>query len=201
MTNKERRRFFRIDDEVNLYYRKVDENSPTKVDRISEQLLSNCSLTSALEMVSQEARPLLVRIEKDNPEIAQYLKLIDTKIDLVSQAVMMQRSDLEETESRNVNLSASGLAFDSEEKLESGTYLEIKLLLLSCMAVIVTYAKVIYCQPWMQPEPGRAFRIGVDYVSIAEQDRELLIKHIVKRQMQLIRETRQTDSGSEASEA
>ncbi|MGR9115202.1 MAG: PilZ domain-containing protein [Gammaproteobacteria bacterium] len=190
MTRKERRRFFRIDDEVNLYYKKVDEKIISQSSHLSDNVLANCSLAAALDMISQESRMMMTRIERNSPDIADYLKLIDSKIDLVSQAVMMQGTEFKEKDTRNANLSASGVAFDSEEPLEIGDFLEIKMLLVSCMAVIVTYGKVIYCKEKHPPENQYTHVVGVNYINMKDQDRELLIKHVVKRQMQQIRENK-----------
>lgn len=188
---KERRRFFRIDDEVNLYYKIVDEKTISQTSHLSNNVLGNCSLSAALEMVSQEAGIMMNRIERNFPDIADYLKLIDSKIDLIAQAQMMQGTDFKEKDTRNVNLSASGLAFDCDEAIDIGDFLEIKMLLVSCMAVIVTYGKVIYSKPKTTEDNQFSHVIGVDYVNMKEQDRELLIKHVVKRQMQQIRENKE----------
>ena len=103
----------------------------------------------------------------------------------------MQGTDFKEKDTRNANLSASGLAFDCDEALAIGDYLEIKMLLVSCMAVIITYGKVIYCKEQKQKNDQFPYIIGVDYVNMKDQDRELLIKHVVKRQMQQIRENKE----------
>lgn len=190
--DKERRRFFRIDDQVNLYYKKVDEKKVTPASHISDNVLGNCSLSAALELISQESRVMMHRLERTEPDVADYLKLIESKIDLISQAVMMQGTDFKEKDTCNANLSASGLAFESEEALAVGDYLEIKMLLVSCMAVIVTYGKVIYCKPKNNPDSRFSHVIGVDYVNMKEQDRELLIRHVVKRQLQQIRENKES---------
>lgn len=190
MTHKERRRFFRIDDEINLYYKKVDENIINQSSHISDNVLANCSLAAALQMISQESRMMMNRIERNSPDIADYLKLIDSKIDLISQAVMMQGAEFKEKDARNANLSASGVAFDSEEALQVGDFLEIKMLLASCMAVIVAYGKVIYCREKQPPDSRFMHVVGVNYINMKDQDRELLIKHVVKRQMQQIRESK-----------
>jgi len=84
------------------------------------------------------------------------------------------------------------LAFESEEALAVGDYLEIKMLLVSCMAVIVTYGKVIYCKTQNNPDSRFSHVIGVDYVNMKEQDRELLIRHVVKRQLQQLRENKES---------
>ncbi|MGR9051852.1 MAG: PilZ domain-containing protein [Gammaproteobacteria bacterium] len=190
MKNKERRRYFRIDDEVNLYYRKVDEKLIQQTSHMSGNLLANCSLAAALDMISQESRVMMNRIERNTPEVADYLKLIDSKIDVIAQAIMMQGTEFKEQDTRNANLSASGVAFDTEEAMAPGEYLEIKMLLVSCMAVIVAYGKVIYCHAKASPDHHFTHVVGVDYINMKEQDRELLIKHVVKRQMQQIRENK-----------
>jgi len=87
--DKERRRFFRIDDQVNLYYKKVDEKKVTPASHMSDNVLGNCSLSAALELISQESRVMMHRLERTEPDVADYLKLIESKIDLISQAVMM----------------------------------------------------------------------------------------------------------------
>jgi len=184
----ERRRFFRIDDTVNLFYKVVDKQTVLTASQLTDDLLSNCSLVTALDVLDQESRLIMYRIEKNEPEIAEYLKLMESKISLLAQAVMRQGNDFTDSNMRNANISASGLAFESDIAVEKGQYLEIKLLLTSCLAVIVIYGKVIYCKEDKLGDISMPYQIGIDYINLKEQDREVLIKHVVKRQMQQIRE-------------
>lgn len=186
----ERRRFFRIDDTVNLFYKVVDEQTVSALSHVSDDVLGNSSLAAVLDAISQEARIIGFRLEKKEPEIFEYLKLMDAKINMIAQAVMMQGEQFGEHDSRDVNISASGLAFNADEALEEGQFLEIKMMLTSCMAVIVVYARVIYCMP-NEDDPQFPYHIGVDYINMKDEDRELLIKHVVKKQMQQIRESKQ----------
>ncbi len=189
----ERRRFFRIEDTVNLYYRIIDEQQLEQLSQVSNDILSTCSLAAALDVFNQEARVIAPRVERSAPEVYEYLKILDDKITLLAQAVMRQSTDLTEHASRNVNLSATGIAFESEEKLEPGAYLEIKMMLTSCMAVIIAYARVIYCKP-NQDNPDFPYFVGVEYINLKDEDREILIKHVVKRQMEQIREEKQPET-------
>jgi c-di-GMP-binding flagellar brake protein YcgR len=195
MTNNshERRRFFRIEDTINLYYRVIDEQQLAQLSQVSNDILSTCSLAAALDVFNQEARVIAPRVERSAPEVYEYLKIIDDKIELIAQAIMRQNSDLTDHASRNVNLSATGIAFESEDKLEPGTLLEIKMMLTSCMAVIIAYAKVIYCKP-NKDNPEFPYFVGVDYINLKDEDREILIKHVVKRQMEQIRERKQPET-------
>lgn len=195
---EDRRGFFRIDDEVSLFYKKIDESLVTEPHQISDNILNNCSLSTALDMVSQEATSLLHRLEKSQPEIADYLRLLDTKIDLLAQSICMQGTSqpVKESETRNVNVSASGMAFHCEEQLKEDDYLEIKMLLVSSMAVIVTYARVVYCKSKVTNDSLHPYLVGVDFVNMKDDDRELLIKYVVKKQLQQIRDKKQAGTNA-----
>jgi len=187
---EDRRRFFRIDDAINLYYRVVDEQTVVSASKMTDEVLSSCSLVTALDVLGQQSRSALYRIEKKDEEIAEYLKIMDAKISLLSQAVLQQGNDLSESQLCNTNLSASGLAIEVDSPVKEGEFLEVKLFLSSCVAVILLYGKVIYCRKNTQENSVSPFQIGIDYINLKDEDREILIKHIVKRQMQQIRETK-----------
>ncbi len=190
----ERRGFFRIDDEVNLFYKKIDEKLVTEPHHLSENVLNSCSLSTALAAVSQESAELLHRLEKNLPDVADYLRIIDTKVELLAQAIMMQGFQFKENETRNVNISATGMAFNCEEQLKEGDYLEIKMLLVSSMAVIVTYGKVIYCKNSQENDSRYLYFIGVDFINMKDEDREMLIKYVIKKQLHQIRDKKQADN-------
>ncbi|MBL6987016.1 MAG: PilZ domain-containing protein [Methylobacter sp.] len=187
----ERRGFFRIDDEVNLFYKKIDEKQVSEPHHVSDNVLNSCSLSTALEIVSKDSAMQLHRLEKILPDVADYLRLIETKIDLLAQAIVMQGHQFKDSETRNVNISASGMAFNCEEMLKEGDYLEIKMLLVSSMAVIVTYGRVVYCRKSQTNDGKFPYFVGVDFTNMKDDDRELLIKYAVKKQLQQIREKQQ----------
>lgn len=188
---EDRRGFFRIDDEVSLFYKKIDEKRVTEPHHVSDNILTSCSLSTALEMVSQDSALLLHRLEKNQPEVADYLRLIDAKIDLIGQAVMMQGFQVKENDTRNVNVSATGIAFNCEEALKADDHLEIKMMLISSMAVIVTYGKVVYCKKGQSNDSQYPYFVGVDFINMKDEDREMLIKYVVKKQLQQIRDKKQ----------
>jgi hypothetical protein len=189
---EERRRFFRIDDAINLYYKVVDEQAVIAASKMSDDLLSNCSLVTALDMLDQESRLIMHRVERNDPEIAEYLKVIDSKISLLAQAVMRQGTDFSKSNLCQTNISASGLSIEIDHPIEEGAFLEIKLLLTSCIAVILVFGQVVYCKKNTREGASMPYQVGIDYINLNDQDREVLIKHIVKRQMQQIREKKES---------
>lgn len=185
---EEKRRYFRVNDTINLLHKIIDENALDKLSHISNDVLSNCSLTSALDVLAQEARMLMPRLERRDPEMFEYLKIMDTKINLIAQAITIQDEQFSEHDTREVSLSATGLAFSNEVPIKEGELLELRMLLTSCMAVIVAYGRVVQCKDISQDNPQRPFAICVEYINMKEDDRELLIKHVVKKQMQQLRD-------------
>lgn len=188
---EDRRRFFRIDDEVNLAYRKVDVQEATESSHVSDNILSSSTMMVAMDVLNQEAKLILRRLEKADSDVADYLKLMDDKIDLIARSILLQEADFSAENTREVNISASGLAFASKEALNAGDFLEIKMLLPSSMAIVVTYGKVVYRKMSYSENSDYPYVVGLDYINMKEQDRELLIKHVVKRQMQQIRGQKQ----------
>lgn len=140
--NKNRRGFFRIYDEVNLFYQKIDEKLLTE--------------------------PLLPKLEKNLPE------------------VMTPGLHFDEHETRNVNISASGMAFNCEEALKEGDYLAIKMQLVSGMPVIVTYGQVVYCNNSQLNDSQYPNFVGAHFINMKAEDRELLIEHVSKKRSQQI---------------
>jgi c-di-GMP-binding flagellar brake protein YcgR len=191
----DRRRFFRIDDEVNLVYKKVDIQEATEPSHALDNILTNSTLAVAMDAINQESQLILRRLEKANSDIADCLKLMNDKIDLIARSVLLQETDFSAENTREVNISATGLAFACEEALNVGDILEVKMLLPSCMAIVVTYGKVVYCKMSHTDNSVYPHIVGLDYVNMKEQDRELLIKHVVKRQMQQIRGDKQLKEG------
>ena len=184
----EKRRFFRVDDTINLLQRTIDESKIRIGSHVSNDVLGSCSLGAALDVLNQAAAALAPRLERRDPEMYEYLRLIDSKIQLIAQAIASDESDFSEDDKREVSLSASGLAFSNDEAIEVGTALELRMMLTSYMAVIVAYARVVKCNDISTDNARHPFQICVEYINMNEEDRELLIKHAIKKQMQQLRD-------------
>lgn len=158
---KNRRAYFRIYDEVNLSYKKIDEERVTNSHPISDNFFNDHSFSTDIEKVPQDSTSLLPRSE-----------------DL----------QFNEHESQNVNISAGGIAFYCEDALEAGDFLVIKIKPASSMAVIMTYSQVVYCKHLQSEDspndsPHPCF-VGAHFIDMKDEDRDLLIKHVDKKRKQ-----------------
>src|ERR1035437_8751098 len=121
--NKNRRSFFRIYEEANLFYQKIDEQQVVEAQPVFDNILNNSLLSTDLEGRAQD----FVAPGSDKNRLAGF--------------------EFKGNDSRNVNISASGIAFTCEDALKEGDYLAMKILLsASSIKDIVTYAKVVYCK-------------------------------------------------------
>jgi len=166
--NKNRRVFFRIYDEVNLFYQKIDEEQLTEPYLDVDSLANIPSLSTDVERGSQYSA-LLPGLKKNRPDIATPEVLFN------------------ESETCNVNISVSGMAFSCEEALKEGDYLAIKILLASGMAVIVTFGKVVYCKNIQAIDSQHPYFVGAHFINMKDEDRELLTGYVAKKRSQQIR--------------
>lgn len=185
--SQDKRRYFRVDDTINLTYKLVDESRLQTGSHVSTDVLGSCSLASAMDVLNKEALALVPRLERRDPELFEYLRIIDNKINLLAQALNPRGEEFGEQDMREVNLSASGVAFGNRKAIAEGSLLELRMLLTSSLVVIVAIAKVVQCKDVSADNPEQPYWICTEYLNMAEEDRELLIKHAIKKQMQQLR--------------
>lgn len=164
--NKNRRVFFRIYDEVHLFYKKIDEKLLTEPHSVFDNILNDYSLSTDIEIVSQDSELLLPKPEKDLTH------------------VIMPGFQFEENDICDVNISASGMAFNCEDALKEDDYLIIKILLVSSMTVIVTYGKVVYSKNNQSTDSEYPYFVGAHFINMKDEAQELLVKHVAKKRSQ-----------------
>jgi len=147
-----------------------------------------CDLLLQLHGLSIQAGNILGAIRKSHHDIAQYLCIQDKKIDMVARAVVHCQLGGAAHPNARVNLSASGLAFDSDKPLAVGIPLELRLVLFPSHLCIRTAARVVHCEA-AETAPSR-HRIGVEFTGLSEVAREALVRHTLARQSALLRQKR-----------
>ena len=81
---QERRRFFRIDDEVAISYRAVSNDESIKVNGVKRNEAEPASLANELEKMNEISRIHFRHVEKESPEVARYFSFIESKWVLMS---------------------------------------------------------------------------------------------------------------------
>ena len=92
-----------------------------------------------------------------------------------------------------VNISACGMAFESEESFEKGQILQLDIQLHPSELHIIALANVVDCSSQAssdQQELDSTYFVRLDFTEMNNHDQELLIQHIVKRQSLLLKQQR-----------
>lgn len=181
----DRREFFRVDDALRVNIRRIDE-SEMKDQSLSfdDELVDNFTVMSSLASISAEMSVNLRRIEVRQPEIGAYLRALDRKIEVLGRAFLSQESELLDGDSSQVNLSAGGVCLEAREPYEVGSSVEVKLLLFPSFTGVLTYGYVRYCEPLdkSQQRNGLTHSVRIEFTHMRESDRDVLIRHVVRRQ-------------------
>ena len=122
------------------------------------------------------------------PELAHELQSIHKKLDFIIKALGLQtKSSLFGQPPVEVNISGSGMSFITTEHVGAGALLEIEILLpLYSGTIIGLIAKVVRSDVVGRDEAPQ-FETGVRFEAINEDDRELIIRYVFKRQRELLR--------------
>jgi hypothetical protein len=191
--DRERRRFFRIDDSVHLSLREISKDSLDQRLRDSTPN-SNESFTliTTFNAINQKLAPALRRIEQAYPEIADYLKAVDQKIDLLARAFLTEEVAMVDKPARPVNLSAGGMSVESRKPMQVGTLLEVRLLLLPSFTGIMTYGEVVGCDNSDEEDrlAGYPYQVRVDFSFLRDEDRDALSRHVTLKQAEWLRSHR-----------
>lgn len=186
----ERREFFRIDDSIQVSYRQIDADSvPTDIDERMQN--DRFSVMTRMQTISQHLSASLHRIEQRDPDVADYLKALDEKVNLLGQSFLAEEQELIGEPTRSVNLSAGGLAMDVAEAMVIGDLVEIKLLLLPSYTGVLAYGEVVGVDANPQSQQDYPYHVRINFSLIRPTDQDALIRHILRRQGEMLRERRE----------
>ena len=198
----ERRSYFRIDDTVRLSMRRVPaEEIEQRLERLDHDLAGNFTVMSSLAAITAQMTTGLRRIENRDPDLAAYLRAIDQKIEVIGRAFIAQEPEAVSERALPVNLSAGGMCVGVDEAYEVGGQLEIRMLLFPSFTGLLIYGSVVGCEE-VSPEdggdagyPSYSHLVRIEFTHIREQDRELLIRHLLRRQSDQLRERHEAELG------
>ncbi|MBL1141367.1 MAG: PilZ domain-containing protein [Proteobacteria bacterium] len=199
----DRRRHFRINDKVSLKYRVVQGiDIETEIIRTEHEQNNIAEMKNAFNCIETKIMTKMNRVEEVSPLVAEILGLYDKKLSLL-QSMILHNDDNDNsiTETQQVNLSASGMSFESNTPLIDDVNLKMELILYPEYQFIPLYARVIDCKKKMDDNLYR-FNIAVEFIGICESDQEVIMQHVLSRQAKQLKKERaeqsETDEPKEA---
>ncbi len=193
------RDYFRIMDEIELSYRMLNEQEAESWQQDSSALSPDTEnfddrqlrIFNSLHQIDTDNNELLQTLSKKYPEISQYLKVLNHKIEILARVCLSS----EERPSTTVSLSAGGLAFFSATPANVGEYLELKFFLLPSYHGIMSLAKIVDCrQDSDGDETNTPYRIATQFCSLGEADEQIITRHIFQKQARQLRGSRKATS-------
>jgi len=197
-TQAERRRYFRIEADVFFLFRTIDKVEQTKLEHRIKRGEPLCpdQYYSFLQLET-EISDFIHKLKDKEPELSAAMDLLNRKINLISKGPPTEKSEYSvfDCDIETINLSGCGLACMSPEAIEEGAYVELQLVLLPEKCYICCLGRVVNCRdvalsanhPHSAEKP---FRIGVNFESIRPEDSEKIIQHVIKREVDALRENK-----------
>jgi len=192
--DQERRRSFRVTDKIALMLRffpqeEVELAMQSFSARRHEHGMMNMFLRNR-----DKHLPVMTAIQSRDPEVAAYLRYLESKIDTIAGMMQIQELDLPSEPTHEVNLSATGLRFLHDQSLQVDEVIEMEMLLFPSYALIPALGKVVACEEVAANDPQQRFSVAVDFILLDDDDQDLLIKHNVSRQMHDLQLSHENDS-------
>lgn len=178
-SGKERRRYFRVTDLVGLNYRYLSEG-----ERDLAVAAQPSSLNNLLATMEEEITVILHSIKQDNPELHRLLDLYNQKINLAFGHGLAEQNAVTSNSVRacKVSLSACGIAFPSREEAQLNQMVALDMTLYPSNLRLQLLATVISCESFPQGVTEEPFLVRADFASLSDNDQEMLVQHVIKRQ-------------------
>ncbi len=187
----ERREYFRIDDDIYMEYTVISENEFNNApDFLKELNNSSFSLSADFATLNNSIHPLLNNIKQIHPDVGEYLEFINQKIDSLNQLLLIKETGFDESKVIRANLSASGISFPSQDQFTVDQFIKIELVLLPEKVGILIFGRIVAIKDIRDCEDKS---ICIQFEHIRPEDRELMIKHNLNKQMADIREKNDYD--------
>lgn len=185
--NTERRRYFRINETVGVGFDLLDHHHHTAAQPLIEEEERIGGILDQVEDQDARIEQLLVELEDDHPGVVELISLFNQKLERVVNHLLLDSQLVRRIahKVRVVNISACGIAFESDEEIASGSHLQLHLTLYPDKRQLETRARVVDCE---KHEAKYYWR--VDFVSMSKADQEVLIQHIVRSQSSQLKHTR-----------
>ncbi len=177
MNDEERRRYFRINDEVAMNFTLLDGNFEGDIGD-HHALGLNQEFHISLEV---QIRQAMMEVRAQNPKMAIILDLLNQKINLL-------RTEEELFDSNPVlkpaNISACGISFGWHENLPVNQLVMLSLYLQPKHDLVRTQAHVAAVNANTDGDSNQSepYIVHLDFDNIHHAYQELLIQHIVQRQ-------------------
>lgn len=190
---EDRRQYFRIDDEVVLAWARIDADGLFALaERLRGEGSEGYGFGPLYAALTVDAQALLAQLRSESALLVQYVENLERRLDILASAIVLADLGVHERSARHVNLSAGGIEFEAETALEPEATLELRFVIYPNRSAIVAGARVTRCMAG-DPRSAWPWRIAVEFVCLREQDRQMIVRHVMFREARHLRERQTLD--------
>ncbi len=186
--DQERREFYRVDDDIIFEYHILDSLHGSSPLNHSEPLLELQKIGNTLKEIDLVHQTTLHEISLRNPNIAEYLRAINKKIEVFSNflaqdflAKFLFKAD--EKPVQRVNLSAGGVGFAAQESIAEGRYVRCKLVLQPHYDCVLVTGEVVHCKQQTEENADPSYRISLKFVDLNHHNEQIITRYIFQKQV------------------
>jgi hypothetical protein len=181
MKNQDRRRFFRIDDRLQIALRRAGDAAQGAADA--------ARTADAMVEIDRRLKVLIGSARVQAPAVAELAELLNRKLDHVIDTLQLSEELAQRAAFREyaINLSACGAALHTTEPFEPGERLALEMLFPPGDQRLRVLARTVRCVPG----DAGGYMLYLDFAGLAAEDQEFLIQYIVRRQGQFLQQLRE----------
>lgn len=168
----ERRRFFRIDDEAEVSFKTISNDEYLAWSDSQDN--GECEKLAKLEA---ELGMTIANLKSHHPQLAKVCDLLNSKINLIMSAQSNTHGFIDDGELKAINLSACGIAFETDEDIQQNEHVLLQLKLKPSGLSLITTGKVID----NSTKDGKKM-VRVDFENLTQCNQDLLIQHLFQVQ-------------------
>jgi len=191
----ERRRYYRIEDLALIKYRVIaDDELASARAEVEASELQGANVQAALMPLEVELQDVLGQLRLEQRLVADALATLNRKIGLLASVLALEHGargggEYREHVPSTVSLSGGGLASRPTYPLALNAYVLIDLVLLPNNHALSVIGRVVECRRTADDN----FTIGIEFDRLKDAEREVLVRHILRKQSALLRENRGAD--------
>ncbi|MBX2878899.1 MAG: PilZ domain-containing protein [Granulosicoccus sp.] len=192
-----RRDSFRLEDVLDLRVRLLDEQAlQIAIENFDSFRMRHC-LKSHAQSQKDINQPRMTQIRNRQPEIAQYLEYLESRILDLSEQIEKLHSEkaIENYIALNAqgDLSANGIKFHTSTAFAENQMLEIWLTLSSSGTQVFMLGEVVRVDGESDADEKEAaqYVVSVRYTKLHSEDKEAIVRHLVKLQQTRLQAARQ----------